>query len=525
MQYFKNAKIFSDEGVFYEAMGVENGFITWLGRDSELEKSLTNSIDLKGCIVIPTFVDSHTHPDMVAQNMYSTPCLSPAINSIEEIINALKTSVYCNGDEKLWIEGYGYDEATLAEKRSPTCYDLDKVSSTQPVMVFQSSFHIISCNSKALQIAGITRDTLDPERGKIGRFENGEPNGIFYEPDAINLIRAYKPSETFESLVEKILALGKRYDSLGIRVVADMYSLHDPFDRIKIYQEARKRGFNQGVVLYYEWADIKKNGKQDFLDEHKHGDIRVGGIKLFVDGSISGRTAFMSENYPDDNHRGMKILELEDLLEALNYARRNHIQVSIHSMGDASIDFLIQSLKDEKPWMGEYPSVRIEHASIISEDNLKQLQNAAMSFALCPQPIFLFAEFDAYRKNLAPNLLKLAYGIKSYDKFVLTALSSDAPATLWADPENLYVSLRACVDRVSVGGEDMNKSEAIGIERAILLHTLQGGKVCGIPKLGRIEKGYEASFQILDTDIFTISPNKLDSIKPKEVYMKGNRVC
>ncbi|WP_095274111.1 amidohydrolase [Helicobacter sp. 11S03491-1] len=520
MQYFKNGKIFKEEGKFYEAMGIEDGKISWLGKNETIKDK--NAIDLEHAIVIPTFIDSHTHPDMVAKNIDSIPCLPPEINSIEEIIDALKQSPYHNGDSNQWIDGFGWDENVLKEKRAPTCCDLDKVSTIQPIMIYHSSYHIIACNTKALEIAHINKQTKDPKKGKIGRFENGEPNGIFYEPEALDLIRNKRKPTSFEETVEQILKLGKKYNQLGISVVSDMFSLYEPVDRIKIYEEAKKRGFRQKVALYYEWNSVKRNGKKPITK--KTGDIYVAGIKLFIDGSIAGRTAFMKENYPNDNQRGMKLMDEDELMEALEYARDNELQIAIHVMGDGAIKFLVDTLKDIQPWIKNAPTIRLEHASIMSVSQLEDIKKAKMSFALAPQPIFLFAEYEAYEHNLTPDLLKIAYSMKTDDAYVLTTLSSDAPATLWANPENLYVTLQASTNRISANHKDMNKTEALNVCQAIRMLSINGAKILGLENIGKLDIGYEASFQILNDDIFTMPANQLANVLPKEVYLHGNKI-
>ncbi|PAF52780.1 amidohydrolase [Helicobacter sp. 13S00477-4] len=520
MQYFKNAKVFQDNGAFYEAMGIKNGKISWLGKNTDIKNE--NAIDLKNAFVIPTFIDSHTHPTMVAKNIDRTPCLPPIVNSIAEMIEVLKKSPFNTGNSDQWIEGFGWDENVLEEKRVPTCKDLDKVSLKQPVMIYHSSYHLIACNSKALEIANINKNTKDPQKGKIGRFENGEPNGIFYEAAAINLIRDKQKPDSFEDIINQILKLGKRYNELGISAVSDMVSLFEPYDQITLYEKAREKGFLQKVVLYYDWNDIKKHGKKPLI--RKHGDIFIGGIKLFMDGSIAGRTAFMKKDYPNSKDKGMKLMDKDELLEAVDYAKKYQLQIAIHIMGDASIQFVIDTLKDIDPWIKDAPTIRLEHASIMSVPMLKQLKEAKMTFGIAPQPIFLFAEYIAYKNNLTPDLLSIAYGMKTDDEYVLTTLSSDAPATLWANPENLYVSLQASVDRVSANGEDMNKKEAISVPKAIDMLSINGAKIMGLTQTGKLEVGYDANFQILDKDIFTMPTSKLSEVLPKEVYINGKQV-
>ncbi len=524
MQTFKNGRIFigldsNNNPKFAEAMSIDNGKFCFIGSNSEVD--CNNAIDLQSNIVIPSFVDSHTHPDYVADNTNRVLCLPPLIHSIAEMKEAFRKHKDFGTDK--WLEGFGYDEAVLKEGRAPTCKDLDEISTTQVVLAYHSSGHILSCNSLGLKIAGITKDSKDPSGGKIGFFEDGSPNGILYEPNAMKILLDNRPKPDFEMLVNRMVEVGKKYDRLGIGALTDMFCFYEPYNRIDLYREARKRGFKQNITLYYLWDSIKKNGRKPIINEDD--DIKIGGVKLFIDGSIAGKTAYMLRNYPNENHRGMMCLEKEDILDAMEYAREHKLQLAIHAMGDASIEFLIQTLKDVEPWLdSDTPTVRIEHASLISDSQLRAMKEAKMTFALAPQTIFLYAEYDAYLKSLDDDLFKRVYAIKSYDKFLLTSLSSDAPATLWATPENLYATLSASVARKTPDGRDMNQDEAVSVGEALVMMSKNGAKISRMDNDGEIRCGAYANFQVLDKDIFSMNPNHLADVLPVQTYIRGDRV-
>lgn len=193
-------------------------------------------------------------------------------------------------------------------------------------------------------------------------------------------------------------------------------------------------------------------------------------------------------------------------------------------MGDASIEFLLHTLKDMDPWLENVSNVRIEYASLISDSQLKAMQELKMTFALAPQTIFLYIEYDTYLKSLDKDLFERVYAIKSYDKFLLTSLSSDAPATLWAEPENLYTTLRASVDRKTLDGRDMNQSQAISVANAIVMLSKNGAILSNMQDNGELAIGKYANFQILQEDIFTINPKEISDILPLQSYIKGKCV-
>ena len=199
---FINGKIFtSDDRLPYaDSMVVEAGRIVWIGTGADMPKEYAELIagqphtedgcssvtDLKGRRVIPGFVDAHMHPVMLADFRRKITAMPPEINSIEDLVEAVRKR---REQQKAgeWIEGWGYDEQGLLEKRSPTRYDLDRGCSDSPVSIMRTCAHIRCVNSMALKLAGIDRNTPDPPGGEIERDENGEPTGVLKE-NARNLI-------------------------------------------------------------------------------------------------------------------------------------------------------------------------------------------------------------------------------------------------------------------------------------------------------------------------------------------------
>lgn len=232
---FVNGKIFTsnEEQLYAEAMLVEDGRITWVGgapqarvrQDSQQSMEIT---DLQGRTVIPGFVDAHMQPMMLAEYSRQIACLPPKINSIRQLseaiaqkaeeIRAAQGSAAEGGLP--WICGWGYDEGKYEEKRSPNRYDLDQGCADLPVFLVRSCEHIRCVNSKALEIAGITKDTPDPPGGSIDRDAQGEPTGVLRE-NARDLVIPYMPVETEEELISALTDLGDLLISQGIVAVAD----------------------------------------------------------------------------------------------------------------------------------------------------------------------------------------------------------------------------------------------------------------------------------------------------------------
>lgn len=190
-----------------DALLVRDGRIAWIGRAGEAPACTSvPSVDLAGRTILPAFCDVHTHPSWIAATVKAVPCVSPIVNTIDEMIDALRRHPNAGKGADAWITGFGYDEGKLAEHRTPTLEDLDRASSTQPVFVKRSDCHSAVCNSVALKLAGISADSPDPAGGRFGRFEDGRPNGVLIEFSAAQAVERLMGAPTFESEVEMMVA-------------------------------------------------------------------------------------------------------------------------------------------------------------------------------------------------------------------------------------------------------------------------------------------------------------------------------
>ena len=521
---FVNGKIFTarSENEFVTAFTIADGKFVWIGDAAEVD----GAVDLEGRTVLPGFLDVHTHPAYVAMTIHAVPCTVPVVNDIPEMIEALaKHPSYGKGPND-WIEGWGYDESKLAERRTPTAEDLDKVSITQPVYVLRSDCHSGICNTRALEIAGITRETPDPEGARFGRYENGEPNGVLEELAANEVVLRARSVQDYEARVAGIASTGAHFAERGIVAVTDLMAHAWPYDDLRIYRDAEKRGLAQQAALYFTWSGLKERPIPDLTDEARTGRVKFAGLKLFADGSISGCTAWMNEPYRASGH-GYSTLGDEDLLASYEWAKRNKVQVSVHAMGDRALERIVDFFADKEPWMGdEVPSVRLDHASLLDEELMRRMNGSTMTFGVATQIIFFFAEHESYVENLTGEQYQRAYPVRSfYEQLDRIGLSSDAPATTWADPDNVFVSIRAAVTRKAYNGADIVPEQAVTVPQAVLLYTARAATVAPFEgSLGRIAPGFEASFIVLDRDIFTVDANAIDQTVVEQTWIRGQKV-
>lgn len=388
----------------------------------------------------------------------------------------------------------------------------------------RSDCHSGVCNTRALQLAGITRDTADPPGARFGRYDDGEPNGVLTEHGANKRVLDIKALEDRDAHVQRLAATADHYNALGIVAVTDLMAGVSHFDYLDIFRAAEGRGLRQQAILYYDWLHVGDRF-EDLPADAREGNVKVGGVKLFMDGSISNRTAWLTEPYANSDDHGILTLDDEALREASEYARRNGIQVAVHAMGDRAIQRVLDVFAGQEPWMGDIPSVRIEHATLMSPDHIAQINAARMTFAVVSQVIFAFAEHDSYAANLTPAQLRRTYPLRSlYDGLERLALSSDAPATTWAVPDNVFVSVRAAVERRAYNGADINAEHALTVPQALLLYTGRARRVAAFSGVGTIEPGNDASFVVLDRDVFTVPVEEIDQVRVAQTHLRGEQV-
>ena len=529
---FINGKIFTSDRLhpYADCMAVEDGRIAWIGRENEMPEVYRQSVsqdeftDLRGRRVIPGFVDAHMHPVMLADCRKQITVMPPEIHSIEELVQAVKRQRAIQKPGQ-WILGWGYDEQSLLEKRSPNRYDLDRGCSDAPVSVMRTCAHIRCVNSAALRLAGIDRNTPDPPGGEIERDENGEPTGVLKE-SASSLMSPFMPEGDLAQQTANLLELGDHLSSQGITTICDMGNLDDS-DNFPVYEAAAAQGFRQRTGVYYMWEFLEKH-KDFHIPEERFDRSRrlfAAGLKLIGDGSISGRTAWMDRPYlGTDDEYGISVCSDGLMESAIRFCKEHHCQLSMHAMGGRAIARMTERACREEPWTADgIPYVRIEHVTEPSDESIEK--SAAHGISFISQPIFPYAESRSYLKNLGPERIRTCYPYRRMlEKGVLTGFSTDAPATFWSDPSDPFPGLKFAVTRTAADGTDCGKDQAIDIETAVILYTRGAAEAAGFRDIGMLIPGYHADFAVLSEDLLTTAPENIDKIRVEETYIDGELI-
>ncbi len=522
-----NAKVFTgrDEHDLAEAFRIKDGVVSWVGAGADAPAPADGEpvLDLHGATVLPGLLDVHTHPAFMANLVGSVCCLPPSVRSLEQMLAAVAASPTVGRGPDTWIEAYGYDEASFPEGRHPHRRDLDAISTSQPVFVRRCCGHAAVVNSRALALAGVTRQTPDPPGGAFGRDEDGELNGRLIEPAATDVVADLIPAVAPDELQRRLAGLTTHFVERGIVGVGDLYAtmIDAP---LETFRAAEQLGWVPQAGLYLGWEHIK-HAPPELSEDQRTGRVRIAGVKLFMDGAYSNRTAWTADAYPGTCTHGLRTTTDDDLRAAADWARRNRVQVAVHAMGDAALDHVIGMFEDEQPWLTDVPSIRLDHATLFSRARMQRIAEARMSFAVVSHTIFFFAEFDAYQDNLSPEQFRIAYPIRSFFEHVpATALSSDAPATAWDDADNVFVSIQAAVERRAHTGADIGQDEAVTVPQALLLYTSRAARTMSLDRLGQIAPGYEGSFVVLDRDVLTVAVADIASTHVTQTWVRGQRV-
>lgn len=521
-QVFTDGRIFTGRGEddFVTAFRVTDGVVDWLGDAADVDAADAHS--LGGRTVVPGLLDMHVHPALMTTTIDGVDCLPPAVTSLPQLIEALRGHGSVGGGPDDWIVGDGYDDTKYPEGRAPTARDLDEVSATQPVLVWRCDRHSAACNSRALEIAGVTADTPDPPGGRFERDADGRPTGVLTEIEATHAVASFVPDAEPAERVEKLQQVGRRLLSRGIVGVCDLLATRIP-SPLGAYRTAEGAAPMPRAGLFYGWDPAAPPA--DLTDDERTGRSRVSGLKVIMDGAYSNRTAWVCHPYPgsEDDH-GLRTLSDEDALAAGEWARRNGVQLAVHAMGDRAIGQVLELFAEQDPWLAETPSIRIEHATLLSPETIERLRTARMSFGIATHTVFLYAEYDGYERNLRPELRDQAYPIRSlYDELPALALSSDCPATAWGEADNVFVSVEAAVRRRAYNGADIGQGAAVSVAQALLLYTDRAASLTDIGRIGRIDIGYEGSFAVLDQDVFTVPHDRIGQTTVAETWIAGER--
>ena len=488
-----------------EALAVWQGKVLATGSNADilgLKGPSTEVIDLEGRFASPGLIDNHLHliaTGIAMGHVDATPAAAPTLAALMARISERAAAT----PKGAWVRGRGYDQVKLDTGRHPTREDLDRAAPDHPVLLTRACGHVSIANSRALDLAGITEATPVPDGGVIG-LTDGRLNGLLAE-NAQNLVKAVMPEATTEELIDAIERGGRHLLAFGITSCMDAAVGHVAgFAEIQAYEMAKLAGRlpvrvwltllgDPGVSVVEDcWRAGLLSGKGDDM-------LRVGGVKVFLDGSAGGRTAWMTKPYEGEpDNIGVQMLPDEVVYAAVKDYHDRGYQMVCHAIGDGAIEQLITAY--EKALAGNPDPDRrhrIEHCGFSSPEQHERMKAAGILPA--PQMAFIHDFGDSYIAVLGEERGRPSYPIGTWTRLGLKpSTGSDSPVCS-PDP---FPNLHAMVTRQTGKGTVMEASETLGREEALQAYTEYGAysqKAEGVK--GRLVPGQWADIAVFDNDL------------------------
>lgn len=507
-----------------EAVGVIGDRIVAVGSARSVEDALPRgyrTIDLGGRFCLPGLNEAHNHMIGFGTALGQVVAGSPKVRSIEDIKRNVAERATQTPSGR-WIQGRGYDDNKLDERRHPTRYDLDAAAPDHPVIIVNGSGHMSVANSLALKMAGVTRDTPDPQGGHFVKDDQGEPTGLLQET-AQDAVRSLIPNPTVDDHVAALARCNDAYVAAGITSSQDAGS--NAPEQLEAYQRAVREGKlklrTSTMIRENLLPEITGLGiKQGFGNDR----LRIGPIKMFIDGSLIGRTAAVSQPFledPRDDNLGLTMMPVEEFEDYVWQAHSAGFQIAVHAIGDRAIEMVLNAYEKA---LKRLPRTdhrhRIEHCGILRPDLIERI--AGMHVLAVSQPIFITEYGDGFIRHLGMSRIQLTYPFRSLlDAGITLVFSSDCPVSAFEPLK----SIKAAVTERTGTGRSYALEEAISVEEALPLYTVAGAYATFEEhKKGQLKEGMLADFAILDEDPRQVEPERLDDIAISQTIIGGETV-
>ncbi|MFP3898568.1 MAG: amidohydrolase [Dehalococcoidia bacterium] len=524
---YHNGKIYTVDRGFSvaSALAIRNDRFIFVGSAEHAQQYIghrTAVVDLQGATVIPGLINSHLHLLAIGLSLTGVDAFH---KSKQDILRDVADAYKRRGAGE-WIQGRGWSQVIWDPPAFPTTADLDAVVPDVPVVLYRVCGHAAWLNSKALAIAGITRNTPDPAGGEIIRDDNGQPTGVLIDT-AIDLVWKHVPEPGDEEITEAILSAQEHLLSFGVtaardadlgpnlRTIDHMKALYvSGHLKIRIYQMCSP---DEAAGHFYGVPEADRIGLFD-------NRYTIRSVKLMADGSLGGGSAWLLEEYHDrPGHVGNPRYADDEIYSMVKEARSAGFQVNTHAIGDAAVR---QVLDAYEKVLQEMPDVDhrycIEHAEVVALEDIPRF--AALGVLPSMQTVFATSDWNMVEARLGPTSQRIK-GVNAFRKFIdsgsIIPNGTDSPVEL----VNPYHSLYAAVTRVDRDGRPpagWHPEECMTREEALRSHTIWAAYAQfdeGIK--GSIEAGKLADFVVIDRDYMTCRPQDIKDIKALRTVLGG----
>lgn len=516
-----------------EALLIRDGKIAAVGTLAETGAQASSSarrIDLEGKTLLPGFIDGHSHITSYAQTLAIAQLGD--VTTDDEIVAVMQAFLKDNADkmqEGDWLVGFGYDNNNLPGRRHPTKEVLDRISAEIPVSITHASGHMGVLNSKALEVCGITAATPDPQGGRIGREPgSSEPDGYVEEKAFMECAgKTQMPQVSMNDLIARAQNAYFRY---GITTTQDARIFEKEF---AILQEAAESGVLQIDVVGY--ADMKDASQllAEHADMHNvyRSHFKLGGYKIFLDGSPQGRTAWLSEPYLPQNgsapdYCGYPVYKDEEVQAFAARSLAEGISLHAHCNGDAAAAQYIRAFRQAlaeqnggKPARAETRPVMI-HTQVIRPEQFREMAETGILPSMFPAHIWHWG--DVHIENLGMERASHISAVNSARKAGLPyTFHQDTPVI----PPDMLETIWCAAARITKNGVQFAEDEKVSVYDALKAVTVHGAwEIWEEDSKGTLEPGKRADLTVLDGNPLTVSGEELRSLRVLHTIKDGKTV-
>ncbi len=518
----KGYSISDDEVQEFTSVVIKSGKFLEVGDNSLLDEYPdAKKIDGKGKVMLPGIIDAHGH--VMGLGFQELQVNLMGINSLEATLDTIKNYAEANPDLE-WIQGRGWNQVIWDKNEFPTARDLDKIVADRPVWLNRVDGHAAWANTKAMQLAGISKDTPDPQGGKIIRDAEGNATGVFIDA-AENYINEIVPSPTEK---EAELALKKAYEqmaSVGITSVHDAGINAATWDRFKRFNQsgdAKTRIYAMIGGAGESFDILSENGLVNSLYNDM---LSLRSVKLYSDGALGSRGAAMLHSYSDDpGNEGLLFYDQAEMNEMILKVTEKGFQANVHAIGDRGNRQVLDAFEYAQSKTGDKGlRNRVEHAQIVALEDIPRFKELDIIASM--QPTHATSDKNMAEDRVGSQRIKGGYAWQTFlNQGTVVAAGSDFPV----EHSNPFYGLYSSVTRMGQDGEPEGgwyPNEALTREQALRAFTVDAAYAAHQEKvIGSIEPGKWADFILINEDYFEIEESEIWKIKVLETWVAGNRV-
>lgn len=517
------------------SLAIKDGKIVGLNVESDDYSSEdTRLIDLNNQTIVPGFIDAHGHLSMVAQTVnFANLAPSPIGNSdtIALLVNEMQQ--FWDGKtlaEGQWMVGMSYDDSLLAEKRHPTRYDLDQISTEVPIVIVHVSFHLAVVNSKALELLGIDATTANPDGGKIVRVSgSNEPNGVLEETAMYLAMRGLSSApQSANTIKTTFKAAQEYYASFGITTVQEGAASHES---VLLYEDLGASGdLFLDIVAYPTWDAYSMMKLDGYAPSKTYtNNFRIGGAKIVLDGSPQGKTAFMTQPYLNPpageaaSYVGYPTLTSEFLETKLRSYLDEGTQFIVHTNGDASVDMYLAALDAISTESDDFSKIRPVsiHSQTTRDDQLEAMVKYQMIPSFFSAHTFFWGDWHRDEVFGEERAIRISPTRSASNLGINYTTHNDAPVV---DPDIIRLMYNT-VNRVTRSGQTLGEDQKATAYEALASVTKNAAyQYLEEDQKGTIEVGKLADLVVLSANPLTIEPEKMNSIEVLKTYKEGQLV-